>query len=218
VAVGTATIGVYRRAVRWDPAGRATVLPLPEGADGTDGTIVVNNRGDVLGQTAYGRDTRGVRWNWFGQVTSFGPGSEAKALNRRGTVVGRLGQRATRWDRDVSVQLPSESFSSAYDVNDSGWVAGSTGMRAALWDVENRITELPALPGQNLSAALMINESGIAIGLSGRFPVRWISGEVIQLPPLPGHFSASAIAVDRAGVVVGSSRDAQGNPTAVMWR
>ncbi len=103
-------------------------------------------------------------------------------------------------------------------MSDTCWVAGSTGMRAALWDAESRITELPALPGQNLSGALAVNDSGVAIGLSGRFPVRWVSGEVKQLPPLPGHLSASAIAEDRAGVVVGSSHDGQGNPTAVMWR
>jgi probable HAF family extracellular repeat protein len=128
----------------------AKVLPIPNGY-GYAFPTAINNSGDVAGRVQLSRtddsDQRAVLYDTSAVMVLDGaPGastSSATDLNDSGQVVGHAGRVGMH-----SIQLPGRAF--VYDAN--------TG----------RMIDLGTLPGDTISGALAINNSGQVVGFSWR--------------------------------------------------
>ena len=92
-----------------------------------------------------------------------------------------------------------------------------------LWN-NGVIQALPELPGDNKGAALMINNSGQAVGYSAnistgiRSAVTWNNGMISQLSPLPGGcVYDEALGINAQGQVVGWSGTGSGLEHITRW-
>jgi probable HAF family extracellular repeat protein len=122
-------------------------------------------------------------------------GGSARALNRRGVVVGSWDGHAFRWEDGARVDLPAlipaPAFATTFatDVDDSGRL----------------------VVGESMS-------DPNAIG-GARHAVVWVDGRPVDLGTLPGDFFSGAWAVSGHGrYIAGVSTDvATDNATAVLW-
>lgn len=78
--------------------------------------------------------------------------------------------------------------------------------------VQVTITELPPLPGQNISAAFQLNDRNVVVGFSELFvsgqpdvphPVYWANPPTRALPQPAGTDSGEALAINNAGLIAG---------------
>ncbi|HIV72036.1 MAG TPA: hypothetical protein H9903_13970 [Candidatus Aquabacterium excrementipullorum] len=202
----------------------------------------INNSGQVVGVS----DTllpysdhkdRAFLWNGtsmvdLGALTATGS-SGANAINASGQVVGYSSaadgfgsKHAVLWDKGQLIDLSGSSASrfgdSAYDINDVGQIVGIELDKAVLWQDGQR-TVLGGLAGDDWSAALAINNAGVAVGFSDRNfsgsndqrAVMWLHGEVIDLNSLAdvvatGWTLLSATDINEAGQIVGMGVNPQG--------
>ena len=146
--------------------------------------------------------------------------SEATAINNKGQIVGEAAGHAVLWQNGAITDLDTgkDTGSLAYGINGSGQVVGINGPTAALWD-SGHYTDLGALPNQQGSYALAINDKAQVIGSSvpkgadvfvGQSPraVLWQNGQIQDLGTLGGP-TASALGINNAGQIVGQAATAQ---------
>lgn len=134
------------RAVRWNPDGTITLLPLPSG---TKRSIArsVNRHGAVTGfvEPVTGH-SRAVRWNPDGTITDLGASvqvqSDGSAINDSGVVLG------TVQDADI-------------------------GFRPVRWSATGEMTELPVVDGGWEYQPSGINSDGVMVGHDGSWPDEW---------------------------------------------
>lgn len=112
--------------------------------------------------------------------------------------------------------LPGAVDTIAFGINNTGQVVGrctlSVGANhAVLWD-DGAVFQLPELPGDDKSAALLIDDDCRAVGYSAnsitgaRSAVSWYRGEVSKLPSLPGQGGYDeALGINGAGRAIGYS-------------
>lgn len=127
------------------------------------------------------------------------------------------------------------NFSTALDVNDLNQVIGfaevtvGADFSAALWTVntDGAAVAAPAaldpIAGNSYSAAFAIDETGAAVGQSGKgaqlVAVIWPAGSVpVELPALVAAGDSAAYGISADGtLVVGQAEDATGATRAVIW-
>ena len=199
-----ADTGVLLQAVRWDAWGNPTVLPPLEG-DSEATALAINAFGKVVGYSfsSGGRDTA-VVWNRSGRPRALLPlpgdgGSEAQAINLWGQVVGDSedgSETATRWPRaqpKALAALARDPDAQAFAINRKGAIAGvSISLAlihsAVLWASGGRPVRLAALPGNDQSWALGINESGDVVGFSaGETSITAVLWPAPRRAPRHGH-------------------------------
>lgn len=143
--------------------GAPEALELPEGGRASL-DMHVNDAGSIAGSVSLGQSMRAVRWD-DGDLTDLGmlPGhvdSRVTGISEAGHVAGVSysgGHLETRW---------------------------TPGNRGFVWH-EGRMTELPPLPGHDVSLAYGVNSDGTVLGVSvdaldeaPRF-VMWQDGEIV---------------------------------------
>lgn len=106
--------------------------------------------------------------------------------------------------------------------------------RAVMWEPKKgEMQELPPLPGDSTSAATAINDSGLAVGISGecdiavgqlsaQHSVIWENGEPTEIDNLGGEAWHTPMAINERGDVVGFSNPADVPgiaflPHAFLW-
>ena len=100
--------------------------------------------------------------------------SHAYAINNRGQSVGKVQNRAVRWELSeaLPLELPTKfSSSSALAINDKGQVTGivftaKNKRQAVLWSA-SQVLLLDLAPGDDQSTANSINDEGQIVGSSG---------------------------------------------------
>lgn len=172
-----------QRAVRWDPAGRITVL------DGNAASArMITDTGFVIGGTSAdsGENHRAFLWASVGRVTILqhlpgGTSAWARDVTDRGVVVGDATDsdgvaRAVRWNGRAGITrlaaLPGEVSSTAVAINEDGWVAGKVDLlvgdtqvtHMVRWDATGRVTDLGVGAIRPVSEAVAINDAGTIIG------------------------------------------------------
>jgi probable HAF family extracellular repeat protein len=89
------------------------------------------------------------------------------------------------------------------------------------------VTALLPLPGDPVSEAFAINDSGLVVGKSAltgftntAHPVFWAPGETTptSLPTLPGDSAGTAVGVNNHGDIVGETETAAAVSHAVLWK
>lgn len=164
--------------------------------------------------------------------------AEARDVNERGTVVGRMRLSETEYYRAVLWQdgnplnlgtLPGGNCSEASAVNASGQVVGSWGHttyappglpNGFVWQ-NGRVEDLQ-LPMGPQDLAQDINDSGQITGWMGQaahvqsHAYVWKNGKVVDLGVLPGGFAARGWAINSYGDVVGAGlAAAKGAPVSL---
>ncbi len=156
-----------------------------------------------------------------------------------------------RWQNGVMTALPTlgGNNSVAFGDNNLGQVAGAAetatkdprcvppqvlDIKAVVYGPRGEVQQqLPAFPGDALSAAVGINDNGDVVGVSGgcgvpvesnipalaRHAVVWRKGSVFDLGGLGGKMNNLAIVINNAGQIAGQS-DLPGDTTthAVLWQ
>jgi len=101
-------------------------------------------------------------------------------------------------------------------------LAGDQTAHAFVWDKRNGIKDLGTLPGQTLSVATWINESGEIVGATdfsyGGSSILWKNGKTIDLGKLPSDCTSEALAINASGQIIGnSSPDCISDGVGVLW-
>jgi len=174
----------------------------------------VNNAGQVVWSGRAVGDQFGPRYAFLwsdGVLTDLvGPRGIVSAINERGQVVGSIvGGPPFLWENGTVTYLPSlGAWATPGDINDRGQVIGvsqlpsSTTSHAVLWD-DGQIADLGVLPGDSLSSAAFITQSGLVVGMSlndvfaGGHPFRWERGVLLPMSPT---YQADPLFVSIAGV------------------
>jgi probable HAF family extracellular repeat protein len=200
------------------------MVPLPTlgGSNGEAGLI--NNRGDVAGNTE----------NTITDLTCPAGGPQ------------RLQEKPVIW-RNAKVKelptFPGDPDGWAFGINDNGQVVGASGIcsplnpqtgvyilsrHALLWDAEELI-DLGNLGGTGAfgpgNIGGEINAQGEVVGTSDLtgdttfHAFRWTRrGGIQDLGTLGGDFASAGLGIGDSGEIVGASFDAEFNPRAFLWR
>lgn len=209
-------------------------------------TTGINGQGEVVGLGFFARRLNlitAARWKSDGEIEYLVHNrwhSGAYGINDAGQVAGYVmlrdgGDHPAVWVDGVPELLPSlsgqrRSIGNAAAINNQGLVVGFTNIgpgilrRATLWD-HGRAIDLGALDAQHHSAAVAINEHGVAVGSSdlpsnASRAVQWVDGVMQELGTLPGGIQSQASGISLDGLVVGSSDSAE-HPYrlhATAWR
>lgn len=189
----------------------------------------INEGGQVVGTftRADGR-TRGFLWH-NGSVTRIGGGgTQVFGINRRGQVVGTIRKANGEthpflWENGVMTDLAqpvgTQTFQSAYAINNPTHIVGGTINRPVRWIRGNaRLLHAP-----NGGAAFAINNVGYIVGYVwtlGDEPrehaALWREGVLTDLGTLGGQYS-TAWGVSELGVVVGQAERADGTSRGFVW-
>jgi len=200
------------RGIYWNSTGQAFGLPPMAGVDPLYGPVHVkahgiNNVGQMVGaskESAPNFVLHAVLW----QI------KDAAPLD-----LGFLGKGAY------------VDYSEAFGVNDLGHVVGKsavgTAIRGFLWR-DGRMINLISVSGtlSEGTAALAVNNKGLAVGTSNFYPVSWkydiansSSTPAIQQLPIPsGFFSAIPTAVNDSADVAGYAGSPNIDAHAILWR
>ena len=212
--VGTELINqnLYR-GVYWNSTGQAFGLPPMAGVDPLYGPVHVkahgiNNLGQMVGVSKASAPTfylHAVLW----QIKDTPPQD-----------LGFLGKG------------DYVDYSEAYGINDLGHVVGNSALgpaiRGFLWR-DGRMINLSSLSGGTVSegtAAVAVNNKGLAVGKSNFYPVTWnydiansSSTPAIQQLPIPsGFFTAVPTAVNDSADVAGYAGSPNIDAHAILWR
>jgi probable HAF family extracellular repeat protein len=162
------------------------------------------------------------------------PGSEARAINASGTIVGTVDNLAgepqpAKWiDGRVTYLpgLPGATYGEATDINDDGVIVGNItsanapglSTRPVRW-VDGEVLALP-VAGADTTIAMGINDAGdivgYAFGQSGVRAVRWSNCDITELP-LGDAVGGAAEDINDAGQVVGWVETSDDRYSAAMW-
>ncbi|WP_414941640.1 hypothetical protein [Amycolatopsis sp. cmx-11-51] len=211
-------------AVKWDRAGRISVLPSLGGGFGSPKTI--NGSGVAVGN-ATGRDlsTRAVRWSPDGAVTELPapPGGrtwEATGISTLGVIVGSGqdadgGQRGLRWDPSGNVTVLAAppvagNYYATAITRDGRFIAGQLheadgSNRILRWNAAGEVTVLG--PVDEYSSFGELNASGEIVGrttINDRHAaVKWTAdGRMIELGWM-NPYATEALGLNGSGVSVG---------------
>ena len=214
----------------------------------------INDLGEMVGTVTFGgRIWYGVYWNPQGRAFRLPPlpGGELLFSDVKGHGINNLGQmvgssqeapsdfstHAVLWqNKDTPAQDLGflgagayVNYSEAFGITDLTHVVGESAVgtliRAFLWR-NGRMIDLGALPGQVVSQAFAINNTGLVAGKSNYIPVVWrydvsnaTSTPVIQPLPIPaGFFSAQPTDVNSRDDVAGYAGSPSIDAHAILWR
>ncbi len=134
---------------------------------------------------------------------------------------------AEGWSVTGLEHLSSDGAFEAYGINGDGVVGTSDtddgNSHAVMWD-EDGVRSLGALPGDPVSVAFDINDSGQLAGWSETndgvaHAVWWdTDGDIIALDELPESAGSSAFGINDDGMIVGSSTGLDGSVYATVWQ
>ncbi|MFI6096636.1 hypothetical protein ACIA8G_13830 [Lentzea sp. NPDC051213] len=187
---------------------------------------VMNDAGEVAGESITGNARHAVRWSRDGKATRLpdlgGGESMVTGLNNSGTAIGAAARTtfdwpAVRWDGDQITVLatpPGVTATGAWGISETGVIVGSAVVgqerKAVKW-VDNRLTVLATPPGAWTANASKVNDRGVIAGTAtfadnSVHVVRWdAQGRVSDLGSFGGPVELRAI--NASGVVVGSGYD-----------
>jgi probable HAF family extracellular repeat protein len=184
----------------------------------------INNRGDVVGESALAGDNRTRAFLVKNGVmtdlgTLGGANSAALDINEAGQVVG-WAETATGarhpflWEKAVMKDLlspGSTSSGTAFGIDASGTVVGETDSRAFQW--RRGVISGLGLEGYAFSIARGIS-AGRIVGTVEQRAFVMVNGELTVLPLLPDGVFSTAFGVNSAGVVVGhTTKDLAPDPS-----
>jgi probable HAF family extracellular repeat protein len=205
------------------------VLPMPTEFGGT--ARAINNRGDVAG-TIHVETTRphGAFWS-NGVMTDLSAGSPtfgvANEVNDHGVVFAMEGAALFLWKDGV--RTPLGIVGEPLGINKSGGAVGyyypsgeiARGPQVGFYYENGLLHDIGSL-GNNLTAAIGVNDKGVVVGYS-RLPfsstdhaVVWQNGVLRDLGTLGGTNSYAGI-VTNDGVIYGSADAADGKNHLVAW-
>jgi hypothetical protein len=224
--------------VKWDRAGRMSVLPSFGG--GFSGPEAVNYAGVIVGW-ALGRDlqSNAARWSPDGSITLL-PGLagrrawSATGISSTGVVVGSgtgesSNEVALRWDPSGKVtQLAAPPLPGSYSAEaitrDGRFIAGrfyaeDGSTRVLRWDSAGAVTVLG--PESELTWFADMNSFGEIVGrttINDRYAaVKWTAaGQMIELA-WPNSYTTEVHAINNSGVAVGYGYDDAGKQVPVRW-
>lgn len=224
--------------VRWDRAGRMSVLPTFGG--GFSRPEAVNHAGVIVGW-ALGQDlwANAARWSADGSSITLLPALPggrtygARGISDTGVIVGSgydsTGrERALRWDTSGNVtplaDPPIPGATSALGISRDGrFIAGRLydggKTRLLRWDSTGAVTVLG--PEGAYTSFADMNASGEIVGrttINGRYAaVKWTAaGQLVELP-WPNSETTEVHAINDAGVAVGYGYDDAGKQVSVRW-
>ena len=162
------------------------------------------------------------------------PPTYAFALNNNNLVVGQYQvffsgdsyMASFSWDGGVLTGWHVfGNKSKVKGINDSGVMVGwSDGVvhPYTAYVRENGVdTDLPEAPGQSWSLASTINNSGVAVGKSGGFGVKWTKSggdwSIADTLTVSGRNEAAAAGINEAGDIVGDSYHSGAGYRAIHW-
>jgi probable HAF family extracellular repeat protein len=204
----------------------------------------INNRGEITGRAVYDfwKEPGGVVWKRDSRAVPMSkdrPGAYVTTdINEAGQVVGynlsAQPNEAFVWNAGTRKSLESllgvAGAARAYGTNsnrqvvgESEWQAGSWKTHAVLW-TDSHPVDLGALPGDEMSSAMDINDDGLVVGYSRPRPgtperaVQWGPDGIVQLPSLLGHSRSVATKINRQGTVIGFAvTDLTATSRPVVW-
>jgi probable HAF family extracellular repeat protein len=200
------------------------MLPLPTLGGNNGEAGLINNRGEVAGNT------------------------ENTTLDSTCPAGGpqRLQEKPVIWRSGKANELPTapgDSDGWAFGINDDGQVVGASGIcsplnpqtgvyilsrHALLWEGDGKVTDLGHLGGTGAfgpgNIAGEINNQGQVVGTSDVagdttfHAFLWTRGAGIQdLDTLKGDFASAGLGINDSGDIVGASFDSNFNPRAFLW-
>jgi hypothetical protein len=240
--VGAAAIGDdgLAHAVRWDSAGRVTVLRELRGATWS-AALAINDQGVTVGYSealvAGTRVSHAVLWDAAGWIADLGgpfstATSQAIGINNAGTILGVRDDQTVSWRRlglgRVTVLPPPPNFTSyrPVELNDSGVVLGQGSTNEMMvdhpirWDSHGRATDLGGGYNYHTWASAM-NSSGTVAGTSDdgwhmpnvpRYSVAvlWDPAGTMSYLGAPVGGWSTTTGINDSGVVCGVSGDNDG--------
>jgi uncharacterized membrane protein len=197
-------------AMRWNPDGSFSELPLATGAVHQSAEAINTNEVVVGWAELANLGTHAVRWDAQGAhvLHSEGCCSAAVDVNDAGTAVGHSGTgfiRPAVWSPSGELSFlplpPGDNFGFAVGINNLGQVVGTTGFNtvgpevgshhAVLWSPDGTATVLPKSESdsENFTAGVAINDAGVIAGAAEdrstgqKTAVIWIKHRRIFVPP-----------------------------------
>ena len=207
-----------------------TVTALPGGNYGGMARGI-NNHGDVVGTVEFPvHNARPVYWldsPYTDLLDGYGGHGVANAINDHGVVAMTANFVVSTWKDRVTTSLGI--VGEPLDINRSGAVVGyfypsgqiAWGPQRGFYYKDGVVHDIGSL-GNNLTAALGVNDKGVVVGYS-RLPfsstdrgIIWKDGVLTQLGTLGGQHSYAGDVTNR-GVILGSADDANGINHMVTW-
>lgn len=188
------------RAVLWAANDQVTDLGTLPG-DVAAYATGINDQSVVVGASVRNSLPRPARWSLFGMVTALampegGASGEALGINNSGAIVGDVRITApSRPSVDVAVRWTADGTATRLDGFSEGFRSGARGINsagttvgdathekdrqrhAARWELgpAEDIGTLPDTPRGSVTSASAVNDSGVIVGASGNWAVRWTS-------------------------------------------
>jgi probable HAF family extracellular repeat protein len=203
----------------------------------------INEKGDVVGSTAYGGGDYLTVWSHDGAVLKY-PGSAASGQpslhmdafginDSRQVFAGNSPSVLIGIEGTVTAITGTGSMPSApRAINNAGLVVGSTAkvingrnsQTAFAWSAQNGVVDLGAQVGVDFatSQALAVNQSGDAAGSAKladgyHHAVLWTKGTAIDLGRLANTNNSQAWGMNDVGTIVGDSGDNEATDKAFIW-
>ena len=200
--------GFVMHAMRWNPDGSFTELPLAPDAIGQSPEAIAGEV--VVGWVELTNlDTRAVRWDGQGAhlLPSVGPFTAALDVNEAGTAVGYTGpgEIPALWTPAGELRLlempRGDNFGFATGINNLGEAVGTTGVNtggpeigphhAVTWSPDGRVHVLPRSENtsEDFSDGTAINDAGVVAGsvedraTGVKTAVIWLKHRRVDVPP-----------------------------------
>lgn len=203
--------GFIMHAMRWNPDGSFSELPLATGAVHQSAEAITTDEVVVGWGELANTESRPIRWDAQGAhiLPSQGCCSAAVDVNDAGTAVGYSGAghiSPARWSPSGELSFlplpPGDNFGFAVGINNLGQVVGTTGFNtggpevgshhAVLWAPDGTPTVLPKSESDNendFTAGVAINDAGVIAGAAEdratgqKTAVIWVKHRRVFVPP-----------------------------------
>jgi hypothetical protein len=224
------------QAMRWGPAGHATILGTPSGTIFSI-ALGINKLNESVGTFESSGAYNAVCWNSAGSptvLTSLGVDNlnggatddQALRVNNEGDIAGTSNNEAVVWDSVGNVIWHGADGTYIDALNPTGYTVGAVDNNPALWNPTGGETLLQIPAGVAEGRAFDINAKGQScgavtdVGASVSDAVLWDSSGHATVLQDPGVYAA-ADAINNSGQTVGwyqNSASPSSPLIAVMWR